>query len=87
MSNHNTEEARLWAAISKGMESEGIRPVKIMLMYDVMTHSTLVRVDHIPSKITVAHSVWQEDMPLPLDKLMTKAVDPIVTKMLEALTS
>lgn len=85
MSTNN--EARIWAAVIRGMESEGIRPVQVRTMYNVMFGNYNIRIDHIPTGTVVAHYIESRDMDLPLDKLAAKIVDPLVMKMLEALTS
>lgn len=82
----NYQEARLWAAIIKGMEAEGIRPCKVQTMHDIMQDCYLVRIEHIPTGSVVSHYVMEHDMELPLDQMRTKVVDPLVMKMLEALT-
>lgn len=82
----NYQEARLWAAVIKGMEAEGIRPCKVSTIYSVVSDCYLVRIDHVPTGSVVSHYVEERDMELPLDKMRTKVVDPLVMKMLEVLT-
>lgn len=82
----NYQEARLWAAIIKGMEAEGIRPCRVQTMYSLMQCCYLVRIEHVPTGSVVSHYVNELDMELPLDKMRTKVVDPLVMKMLEVLT-
>lgn len=82
--NLDSDIPRLWARISYGLEQEDIRPCKIHIMYNAMTDEYMIRVDHIPSKVSVAHTIHTD---LLLDQIEAEVVKPIVTKMLEALTS
>lgn len=79
-------EALIYAAFLVALEAEGIRPCKIMSSYNIMFDNYNIRIDHIPTKTTVSH--YAETFDLGDPKRMTeKVVNPMVMKMLEALTS
>lgn len=82
----NTEEG-LKTALRTLLEQEGIEGCVIHIFYDACTDNYLVRVDHEPSKLTVAHAVNWFQLTQANGLSYQKAVEPIVVRLLEALTS